>query len=177
MWAWVVSMFLLVNWIKFVLLRFSVNKLACNHLLIFWNTNSSSSLNLWKFFCIQIKFVSSANKIGYDMSLTDLGRSLIYNRNNNGPNTEPCGMPCGFNVDIGSPLAHILCFINQTLTTLCSYTHICHCLLLTVACNRMTVPLIIPTDVALAFRIIVIISCHMSVTMSSTVFLDVTMSF
>jgi hypothetical protein len=30
-------MFLLVNWIRFVLLRFSVNKLACKHLLIFWN--------------------------------------------------------------------------------------------------------------------------------------------
>ena len=32
--AWVVSMCLVENCIKFVLLKFNVNKLACNHLLI-----------------------------------------------------------------------------------------------------------------------------------------------
>ena len=32
--AWVVSMCLVENCIKFVLLKFNVNRLACNHLLI-----------------------------------------------------------------------------------------------------------------------------------------------
>jgi hypothetical protein len=40
------------------------------------------------------KLVSSANKIGLDLSDTLLERSLIYIRNNNGPSTEPCGTPC-----------------------------------------------------------------------------------
>ena len=38
--------------------------------------------------------MSSANKIGLDLSDTLLERSLIYIRNNNGPSTEPCGTPC-----------------------------------------------------------------------------------
>jgi hypothetical protein len=41
-----------------------------------------------------IKLVSSANKIGLDLSDTLLERSLIYIRKNNGPRTEPYGTPC-----------------------------------------------------------------------------------
>ena len=41
-----------------------------------------------------IKLVSSANKIGLDLSDTLLERSLIYIKNNNGQRMEPCGTPC-----------------------------------------------------------------------------------
>jgi len=41
-----------------------------------------------------MKLVSSANKIGLDLSDTLLERSLTYIKNNNGPRTEPCGTPC-----------------------------------------------------------------------------------
>ena len=36
--------------------------------------------------------VSSANKIGVE-HFTELGKSLIYSRNNKGPSTDPCGTP------------------------------------------------------------------------------------
>jgi hypothetical protein len=41
-----------------------------------------------------MKLVSSANKIGLDLSDTLLERSLPYIKNNNGPRTELCGTPC-----------------------------------------------------------------------------------
>jgi hypothetical protein len=41
-----------------------------------------------------MKPVSSANKIGLDLSDILLERSLTYIRNNNGPRTETCGTPC-----------------------------------------------------------------------------------
>jgi len=41
-----------------------------------------------------MKLVSSANKIGLDLSDTLLERSLTYVTNNNGPRTEPGGTLC-----------------------------------------------------------------------------------
>jgi len=41
-----------------------------------------------------MKLVSSAKRIGIDLSDTFLDRSFIYIKNNNGPSTEPCGTPC-----------------------------------------------------------------------------------
>ena len=38
--------------------------------------------------------VLSANKIGWDISDTNVGRSTIYSKKNNSPSTEPCGTPC-----------------------------------------------------------------------------------
>ena len=37
--------------------------------------------------------VSSANKIGRALCSTAFGKSLIYNRNSNGPRIEPCDIP------------------------------------------------------------------------------------
>ena len=37
--------------------------------------------------------VSSANKIGMDLSFINLGRSFINTRKSRGPKTEPCGTP------------------------------------------------------------------------------------
>jgi len=39
------------------------------------------------------KLASSTNKIRLDLSDTVLERSLTYIKNNNGPGTEPCGIP------------------------------------------------------------------------------------
>jgi hypothetical protein len=36
-----------------------------------------------------IILISSANKIGFDTAEIVLGKSLIYNRKNKGPNMEP----------------------------------------------------------------------------------------
>jgi hypothetical protein len=41
-----------------------------------------------------MQLVSSANKIGPNLSNTLLESSLTYSKNNNGPRTEPCGIPC-----------------------------------------------------------------------------------
>jgi len=41
-----------------------------------------------------MKLVSSANRIGMDLSDILLDKSFIYIRNSNGPSTEPCGTPC-----------------------------------------------------------------------------------
>jgi hypothetical protein len=38
--------------------------------------------------------VSSANKIGVDLSLINFGRSFIKRRKSKGPKMEPCGTPC-----------------------------------------------------------------------------------
>jgi len=38
--------------------------------------------------------VLSANKVGLDMSFIMPGKSLMWNRKNNGPRIEPCGTPC-----------------------------------------------------------------------------------
>jgi hypothetical protein len=75
--VWVVSMCLAENWISFVLLKFNVNELACNHFIIFWSIISISLLNILKSWCVQIKFVSSANRNGDDMSLIVSSKSLM----------------------------------------------------------------------------------------------------
>jgi hypothetical protein len=36
-----------------------------------------------------IKLISSANKVGLDKSLIMAGRSLMYNKKNNGPRIDP----------------------------------------------------------------------------------------
>jgi hypothetical protein len=38
--------------------------------------------------------VSSANRIGTDLSFMNLGESFINIRKSKGPKTEPCGTPC-----------------------------------------------------------------------------------
>ena len=48
--------------------------------------------------------VSSAKKIGMDISFMHLGLSFIYRRNNRGPRMEPCGTPCF----IGAQLERVL---------------------------------------------------------------------
>ena len=38
--------------------------------------------------------VSSANKIGRDLSVKNFGKSFMYKRKSRGPKTEPWGTPC-----------------------------------------------------------------------------------
>jgi hypothetical protein len=44
--------------------------------------------------------VSSANKIGTDLSFTNLGKSFINMRKSKGPKTEPWGTPCSIIVQL-----------------------------------------------------------------------------
>jgi hypothetical protein len=39
------------------------------------------------------KLISSANNVGFDKSLITAGKSLIYNKKNNGPRIDPCRTP------------------------------------------------------------------------------------
>ena len=85
---------LVINCRKWVLSKFSDNKLLLNQLFILIKTL------LIFFFLISeglefviIMLVLSANKIGLDISDIIFWRSLIYSRKNNGPSIELCGTP------------------------------------------------------------------------------------
>jgi len=80
---------LVKNCIKYVLSQFNINKLLWNHLFISLNISLTLNLNSVSSRFAIIKLVSSANKIGLDLSDTLLERSLIYIKNSNGPITEP----------------------------------------------------------------------------------------
>jgi hypothetical protein len=43
---------------------------------------------------VTIELASAAKRMGVAVPSIAKGRSLIYNKNNNGPNTEPSGTPC-----------------------------------------------------------------------------------
>ena len=73
---------------------FNINKLLWNHLFMPLNMSLVLNLNSVSLRFAIIKLVSSANKIGLDLSDTLLERSLIYIKNNNVPRMEPCGTPC-----------------------------------------------------------------------------------
>ena len=83
-----------MNFRKWVLSKFSDNKLLLNQLLIL--------IKAWLVFCLNseglefviILLVSSANQIGLDILDIIFGRLLLYKSKNNGPNTEPCRTPC-----------------------------------------------------------------------------------
>ena len=55
-------------------------------LLIFFLNSEGSEF-------VIIMLVSSASKIGLDISNIIFGRTLMYKRKNNGSSTEPCGTP------------------------------------------------------------------------------------
>jgi hypothetical protein len=42
---------------------------------------------------VNTMLISSANKVGFDMSFITAGRSFIYNKKNNDPRIDPCGTP------------------------------------------------------------------------------------
>jgi hypothetical protein len=62
-----------------------------------------------------MKLVSSANKIGLDLSDTLLERSLTYIKNNNGPRTEPCGTLCCTSSHLEKYPFQLLCAFITTL--------------------------------------------------------------
>jgi hypothetical protein len=62
-----------------------------------------------------MKLVSSANKIGLDLSDTLLERSLTYIKNNNGPRTEPCGTQCCTSSHLEKYTFELLCTFITTL--------------------------------------------------------------
>lgn len=76
--------------IHFVLLKFSVSLFASNQLFSFFNSFSTVSKSGSKLSPQQSKFVSSVNRIVFN--ILDTSHILfIYKINNNGPNTEPLG--------------------------------------------------------------------------------------
>ena len=71
--------------------KFNVNLLAIIHLLTVEISEDTLLYKWFKELSCKIKQVSSANNLGQSDVL--LLMSLIYNVNNNGPRTEPCGTP------------------------------------------------------------------------------------
>ena len=81
----------LVNWI---LVKFKESKFRLNQSLKILNTVLILLLKSVGFKWNNKMLVSSANKIGTDLSLTDLGKTFIKMRKSKGPKTKPWGTPC-----------------------------------------------------------------------------------
>ena len=79
-----------VNRMKLVLFTFIDNLLTRNHSVI--NSLFIIAIIVLILRSARKMFVSSANKTSWT-NTEALQISLIYNRNNNGPRTEPCGTP------------------------------------------------------------------------------------
>ena len=77
---------------ELVLVTFSDNLFAENHMWIFSNSALITLISLFKSLSQQRLFVSSANKINLNI-LETLQMSLMYIINNFGPKIEPCGTP------------------------------------------------------------------------------------
>ena len=84
-----------IVWVKtiyWVLRTFKDNLLHCNHSCIFLKSSLSGRHNTFISLPVMNILVSSANNTEKQNSET-LAKSLIYNKNNMGPNIEPCGTP------------------------------------------------------------------------------------
>jgi hypothetical protein len=71
-----------------------VSKLDVNHLLTTWEAELNFEASVSGLSSVTNILVSSAKRMGVEILSKAKGRSLIYNRNNTGPKTEPCGTPC-----------------------------------------------------------------------------------
>jgi len=76
------------------LVKFQECKFCLNQLFKILNTVLILLLKSVGFEGDNKMLVSSANKIGTDLSFTNLGKSLINMRKSKGPRTEPWGTPC-----------------------------------------------------------------------------------
>jgi hypothetical protein len=83
-----------MNCRKWVLSKFSDNKLLLNQLLILLQAWLVFFLNSEGLEFVIIMLVLSVNQIGLDTSDIIFGRLLMYKRKNNGPSTAPCRTPC-----------------------------------------------------------------------------------
>jgi hypothetical protein len=86
--------FLVMNCIVKVFKRLTDNRFDLNHLSTVKRLELSLVSNIPGFLSTTIRLVSSAKRIAIAVSAVAWGRSLIYNKNNRGPKTEPCGTPC-----------------------------------------------------------------------------------
>jgi len=62
-----------------------------SHKSMFFMCSFTLCCNNIRFLSANSNKVSSANKVVSNFEA--LGKSLIYNKNSNGPNHDPCGMP------------------------------------------------------------------------------------
>jgi hypothetical protein len=79
---------------KWVLSKYSYNKLLLNQLFFLIKTLLIFFLNSEGLEFVIMMLVSPANKIGLNISDINFGRSIIYSRKNNSPSIEPYGTPC-----------------------------------------------------------------------------------
>jgi hypothetical protein len=102
-----------MNCRKWVVSKFGGNKLLLNQLSILIKTLFIFFLNSEGTEFVIIMLVSSANKIGLDISDTTFGSSSVYKRKNNGPCIEPCGTPCLAGSHLETYIMEL--FFNRTL--------------------------------------------------------------
>jgi hypothetical protein len=86
--------FLVMNCIVKVFKRIIDNRFDLNHLFTVKRLEFSLVSKIPGFLSTTIRLVSSMKRIDIAVSAVAWGRSLIYNKNNRGPKTEPCGTPC-----------------------------------------------------------------------------------
>jgi hypothetical protein len=65
------------------------SKFDLNHLYAVRRFELNLAAILTELLSVTTRLVSSANKIGIDSLLVAIGKSFMYNKNNNGPKTEP----------------------------------------------------------------------------------------
>ena len=80
-----------LNWTHCVFLYFKDSRLALNHLFIILKVLCIFLFRLSVLWWVRNMLVSSSNKTGTEMLFVILGRSFIYNKNNRGSRSEPCG--------------------------------------------------------------------------------------
>jgi hypothetical protein len=90
----ILLLFLVLNFVKWVLVTFKESKFCLNQSHKVLNTVLLLLLKSVVFELDSKMRVSSANKIGTDLSFTNLGKSFINMRKNKGPKTKPWGTPC-----------------------------------------------------------------------------------
>jgi hypothetical protein len=83
------TVFLDTNCIVNVLERLNVSKLDLNHLFTFIRLSLSLVSKVWRLLSITRRLVSSAKRTDIALSTVARVRSLMYNKNNRGPRTEP----------------------------------------------------------------------------------------
>jgi hypothetical protein len=86
--------FLVLNFIVKFFKKLIDNTFDLNHLSTIMRLALSLFSKISGLLSMTIRLVSSAKRIDKAESAVAWGRSLMYNKNNRGPKTEPCGTPC-----------------------------------------------------------------------------------
>jgi len=90
----ILFLFLVVKLVNWILVKFEESKSCLNQSFKILNTVLIKLLKSVGFEWDNKMLVSTANKIGTDLSFINLGQSFLNTRKSKGPKTELWGTPC-----------------------------------------------------------------------------------